>query len=131
MKRDRPRLTRLARAHESLFRMLEARLLAEEAKARDISAKLCAMETSAQHIPISFLPAALRNLMQANALRQAVEGSAASLRQQCLAVKGRCQTISSELEIAESERTRKSEEEVILEFSLSMAKASGKQGMVK
>ena len=27
MKRDRPRLTRLARAHESLFRMLEARLL--------------------------------------------------------------------------------------------------------
>lgn len=131
MKRDPKRLARMARAHDSLARLLEARLLAEEAKARDMAAGRLRMEASAQHIPMSLLPAALRSLTEAEARQKSLERNVAILRRQRLDVEGRCLAISARIDMAEAERARKWEEERMLDNSHFMAKVSGKQDVLK
>lgn len=128
---DPKRLARLARAHESLARLLEARLLAEEATVRDIAAGRQAMEASSRLIPISFLPAALRGLADAEARQKEADESAAKLQQQRLMVEGRRRAVSAQMDIAHAQRERKTEEERVLESSLVMAKDSGKQAVLK
>lgn len=131
MNRDPKRLARLVRAHDGLARMLEARLLAEESTVRDITAGRQAMEASSRLIPISFLPAALRGLADAEARQKTAEESAAKLRQQRLMVEERRRAVSAQKDIAQAHRERKAEEERVLESSLVMAKASGKPGVLK
>ena len=131
MRQHPERLARLARAHESLARLLEARLLTEEAKARDIAAGLREMEASAQHIPVSFLPVALRTLTEADKKQKASESSAAILRRQWLGVEGRRRAVSALLDMADAERARRADVEAALDSALAMTKGCGKQGMVK
>jgi len=131
LNRDPKRLARLVRAHGGLARMLEARLLAEEATVRDIAAGRQAMEASSRLIPISFLPAALRGLADAEARQKTAEESAANLRHQRLMVEGRRRAVSAQIDIAQAHQERKAEEERVLESSLVMAKDSGKPGVLK
>lgn len=131
MKRDPKRLARLIRAQDSLARLLDTQLLAQEAALRQLAIKYRAMEASTQLIPVAFLPSALRSLVEAEANQKAVEQSAANLRQQRLAAEGRRRTVSAQLDIAEAERARMAEQEGVLESTFVMAKASGKHSMVK
>ena len=122
MNRDPKRLARLTRAHDAIARLLEARLLAEEAKARELDAHRRAMEASAQLIPLPFLPSALRGLADAEAKLKTLEHAAAMLRQQRLAVEGRRRAVSAQMDIAEAEYARRTEAEHVLEASLVMQK---------
>ena len=89
------------------------------------------MEASAQHIPMSLLPAALRSLTEAEARQKSLERNVAILRRQRLDVEGRCLAISARIDMAEAERARKWEEERMLDNSHFMAKVSGKQDVLK
>jgi hypothetical protein len=131
LNRDPKRLARLARAQEKLARLLEARLLSEEATIREMVTRRRGIEEAAQLIPVAFLPGALRGLVEAEAIQKTLEQSAAMLRQQRLAVEGRRRTVSLHMDVAEEKRERKAQEEGVLESSLIIAKASGKHGMVK
>ena len=131
MNGDLKRLARLARAQDNLARLLEARLLSEEAAVREMATRRRGMEEATQLIPVALLPGALRSLVEAEARQKALEQSAAMLRQRRLAVEGQRRTVSLHMDLAEEKRQRKAQEEGVLESSLTIAKASGKHGMVK